>query len=130
MFSLFIVEEISKHKGPPVFTQEERYKMVKAIKWVDEIVPGAPYVTTLETLDKYNCDFCVHGSEYPSFLQCIVVFFWRLNELSSGFLNKIFKFIFLRIYHFVLFACKFPVHSPQYFYNVEGHGDKAMEIRV
>ncbi|KAM4692630.1 ethanolamine-phosphate cytidylyltransferase [Rhinophrynus dorsalis] len=56
-------EEISRHKGPPVFTQEERYKMVRAIKWVDEIVPGAPYVTTLETLDKYNCDFCVHGND-------------------------------------------------------------------
>ncbi|XP_044528106.1 ethanolamine-phosphate cytidylyltransferase isoform X4 [Gracilinanus agilis] len=56
-------EEIAKHKGPPVFTQEERYKMVQAIKWVDEIVPGAPYVTALETLDKYNCDFCVHGND-------------------------------------------------------------------
>ncbi|KAJ0033267.1 hypothetical protein NQD34_000374 [Periophthalmus magnuspinnatus] len=55
--------EISKHKGPPVFTQEERYKMVRAIKWVDEIVEGAPYVTTLETLDKYNCDYCVHGDD-------------------------------------------------------------------
>uniref|UniRef100_A0A3Q4I2D9 ethanolamine-phosphate cytidylyltransferase n=1 Tax=Neolamprologus brichardi TaxID=32507 RepID=A0A3Q4I2D9_NEOBR len=55
--------EISKHKGPPVFTQEERYKMVRAIKWVDEVVQGAPYVTTLETLDKYNCDFCVHGDD-------------------------------------------------------------------
>jgi len=40
--------------------------MVKAIKWVDEIAPGAPYVTTLETLDKYNCDFCVHGGEWYS----------------------------------------------------------------
>ncbi|XP_005069859.1 ethanolamine-phosphate cytidylyltransferase isoform X5 [Mesocricetus auratus] len=56
-------EEIAKHKGPPVFTQEERYKMVQAIKWVDEVVPAAPYVTTLETLDKYNCDFCVHGND-------------------------------------------------------------------
>lgn len=56
-------EEISKHKGPPVFTQEERYKMVKAIKWVDQVVEGAPYVTTLDTLDKYNCDFCVHGGK-------------------------------------------------------------------
>ncbi|MBN3313524.1 PCY2 cytidylyltransferase, partial [Atractosteus spatula] len=56
-------EEIAKHKGPPVFTQAERYKMVRAIKWVDEIVEGAPYVTTLETLDKYNCDFCVHGDD-------------------------------------------------------------------
>ncbi|XP_077427137.1 ethanolamine-phosphate cytidylyltransferase isoform X1 [Vanacampus margaritifer] len=55
--------EISKHKGPPVFTQEERYKMVRAIKWVDEIVEGAPYVTTLDTLDQFNCDFCVHGDD-------------------------------------------------------------------
>ncbi|KAK8729107.1 hypothetical protein OTU49_008629 [Cherax quadricarinatus] len=56
-------EEISKHKGPPVFTQQERYKMVRAIKWVDEVIEGAPYVTTIETLDKYNCDFCVHGDD-------------------------------------------------------------------
>ncbi|XP_048847168.1 ethanolamine-phosphate cytidylyltransferase-like isoform X3 [Brienomyrus brachyistius] len=56
-------DEISKHKGPPVFTQAERYKMVRAIKWVDEIVEEAPYVTTLETLDKYTCDFCVHGDD-------------------------------------------------------------------
>ena len=45
-------EEITKHKGPPVFNQEERYRMVRAIKWVDEVVEAAPYVTTLETLDK------------------------------------------------------------------------------
>jgi len=56
-------EEITKHKGPPVFTEEERYKMVRGIKWVDEVVENAPYVTTLETLDKYNCDFCVHGDD-------------------------------------------------------------------
>lgn len=37
--------------------------MVKAIKWVDEVVEDAPYVTILETLDKYDCDFCVHGGE-------------------------------------------------------------------
>ena len=29
--------EISKHKGPPVFNELERYKMVRAIKWVDEV---------------------------------------------------------------------------------------------
>ncbi|XP_039950605.1 ethanolamine-phosphate cytidylyltransferase isoform X1 [Bactrocera neohumeralis] len=56
-------EEITKHKGPPVFTEEERVKMVKGIKWVDEVVLGAPYVTTLEVLDEYNCDFCVHGDD-------------------------------------------------------------------
>jgi len=56
-------EEIAKHKGPPVFNNEERYKITRGIKWVDEVVEDAPYVTTLETLDKYNCDFCVHGDD-------------------------------------------------------------------
>lgn len=37
--------------------------MVSGIKWVDEVVEGAPYVSTLETLDQYDCDFCVHGGE-------------------------------------------------------------------
>ncbi|GAB6025914.1 Ethanolamine-phosphate cytidylyltransferase [Chamberlinius hualienensis] len=56
-------EEITKHKGPPVFNQQERYKMVRAIKWVNEVVEDAPYITTVETLNKYNCDFCVHGDD-------------------------------------------------------------------
>ncbi|GFT23407.1 ethanolamine-phosphate cytidylyltransferase [Nephila pilipes] len=56
-------EEITKHKGPPVFTEQERYKMVRAVKWVDEVVEGAPYITTIETLDKYSCDFCVHADD-------------------------------------------------------------------
>lgn len=32
-----LIEEISKHKGPPVFNEQERYKMVRAIKWVDQV---------------------------------------------------------------------------------------------
>lgn len=56
-------EEVRKHKGPPVYTEEERYKMVRAIKWVDQVVEAAPYVTTLETLEEYGCDFCVHGDD-------------------------------------------------------------------
>ena len=55
--------EIMKHKGRPVMNEKDRYKMVRAIKWVDEIVEDAPYVTSLETMDKYNCDFCVHGDD-------------------------------------------------------------------
>ncbi|VDM52080.1 unnamed protein product [Angiostrongylus costaricensis] len=56
-------EEISLHKGPPLFTEQERYRMVESIKWVDEVVEDAPYVTTVETLNRYDCDFCVHGDD-------------------------------------------------------------------
>lgn len=41
--------------------------MVRACKWADEVVEGAPYLATLDTLDKYNCDFCVHGEDVSSF---------------------------------------------------------------
>jgi ethanolamine-phosphate cytidylyltransferase len=56
-------EEITKHKGPPVFNEQERYRMVRGIKWVDEVVEGAPYTTSVDTLDQYNCDYCVHGND-------------------------------------------------------------------
>jgi ethanolamine-phosphate cytidylyltransferase len=56
-------EEITKNKGPTVLKNAERYAAVRACKWVDEVVEDAPYLTTLEYLDKYQCDFCVHGDD-------------------------------------------------------------------
>ena len=29
----------------------------------DQVVEGAPYVTTVETLDAHSADFCVHGND-------------------------------------------------------------------
>jgi ethanolamine-phosphate cytidylyltransferase len=51
--------------------------MVRAIKWVDQVVENAPYVTTLETLQEYNCEFCVHGDDITvkNKLQKIILFF-------------------------------------------------------
>ncbi|KAF7272413.1 hypothetical protein GWI33_014800 [Rhynchophorus ferrugineus] len=56
-------EEIKNHKRQPVYTEEERLKMVRAIKWVDEVVEDVPYITTLDTMDKHNCDVCVHADD-------------------------------------------------------------------
>ncbi|CAJ0836537.1 4946_t:CDS:2 [Entrophospora sp. SA101] len=55
--------EIEAHKGPTVMKEEERYAAVAACKWVDLVVPNAPYFTSLEMLDQFNCDFCVHGDD-------------------------------------------------------------------
>ena len=43
--------------------QEDRYRAARACKWVDEVVEGAPYVTSLQVLRKYNVDYCVHGDD-------------------------------------------------------------------
>ncbi|KAI8377779.1 uncharacterized protein BYT42DRAFT_571666 [Radiomyces spectabilis] len=55
--------EIAKNKGPTVMKEQERYAAVAACKWADEVVPDAPYNTTVEILQKYNIDFCVHGDD-------------------------------------------------------------------
>lgn len=43
--------------------EEERYAAVRACQWADEVVENAPYTTSLEFMDKYQCDFCVHGDD-------------------------------------------------------------------
>lgn len=57
----FLSADITKYKGPPVFTEEQRYKMMRGVKWVDEVVEGSTYFPTSETLRKHNCDFAAHG---------------------------------------------------------------------
>lgn len=55
--------DITANKGIPVTKEEERYAAVSACKWVDMVVPNAPYVTSLEIMDKYDCQYCVHGDD-------------------------------------------------------------------
>lgn len=56
-------EEITKHKGPPIMTNDERVRMFKACKWVDEVVGDLPYVPTLDLLDTVNCKYIGHGDD-------------------------------------------------------------------
>ncbi|RDD45264.1 Ethanolamine-phosphate cytidylyltransferase [Trichoplax sp. H2] len=56
-------EEIAKNKGPPVLTLDERAKLLGSVRWVDQVVINAPYSTSVKTLDKFGCDFCVHSED-------------------------------------------------------------------
>ncbi|KAM0874777.1 hypothetical protein ACQ4PT_037228 [Festuca glaucescens] len=49
-------------KGRTVMTEEERYESLRHCKWVDEVIPDAPWVVTEEFLDKHNIDFVAHDS--------------------------------------------------------------------
>jgi len=43
-------------------TEEERYESLRHCKWVDEVIPDAPWVVTEEFLNKHNIDFVAHDS--------------------------------------------------------------------
>ncbi|KAF8035225.1 hypothetical protein BT93_C1291 [Corymbia citriodora subsp. variegata] len=51
-----------KFKGKTVMTAEERYESLRHCKWVDEVIPDAPWVVTKEFLDKHNIDFVAHDA--------------------------------------------------------------------
>ncbi|KAF8007590.1 hypothetical protein BT93_K1556 [Corymbia citriodora subsp. variegata] len=59
--------EIVVNKGPPVTPLKERMIMVNAVKWVDEVIPDAPYAITEEFMkklfDEYHIDYIIHGDD-------------------------------------------------------------------
>ena len=59
--------EIKRCKGPPVCDELERIEMVKACKWVDDVIGDVPYEVTDaftdELFEKYGVDYVVHGDD-------------------------------------------------------------------
>lgn len=59
--------EILRCKGPPVLNERERYLLVDAVKWVDEVVKGVPYDLSPEFVEelftKHKIDYIIHGDD-------------------------------------------------------------------
>ncbi|XP_031102044.1 choline-phosphate cytidylyltransferase 2-like [Ipomoea triloba] len=55
-------ETTHRFKGKTVMTAEERYESLRHCKWVDEVIPGAPWVINQEFLDKHRIDFVAHDA--------------------------------------------------------------------
>ncbi|XP_062201285.1 choline-phosphate cytidylyltransferase 2-like isoform X1 [Phragmites australis] len=51
-----------RYKGKTVMTQDERYESLRHCKWVDEVIPDAPWVLTQEFIDKHQIDYAVHDA--------------------------------------------------------------------
>ena len=45
--------------------QEERYELLKHIKWIDEIAYDVPYCPSLQTLENVKADYVIHGDDIP-----------------------------------------------------------------
>ncbi|ROV99564.1 hypothetical protein VPNG_07702 [Cytospora leucostoma] len=59
-------ESILENKGPTVMNLDERLAAVDACRWVTRSVPRAPYVTQLEWITHYGCQYVVHGDDITS----------------------------------------------------------------
>lgn len=56
-------QEILRCKGPPVMKHSERKAIAQACKWVDEVADEVEYYVTLDILQRYQCDYVVHGDD-------------------------------------------------------------------
>jgi len=59
-------EVIRTCKAPPVILQDERYAILKHLKWIDEMVYDVPYTPDVKTLERAQADFCIHGDDMPT----------------------------------------------------------------
>jgi len=59
-------EGIIQCKGPPIFNQEERIKLVESCRWIQRIQPDLEYDMNPGIIAKYGCDYWIHGED-PTF---------------------------------------------------------------
>ncbi|XP_021713827.1 choline-phosphate cytidylyltransferase 2-like [Chenopodium quinoa] len=51
-----------KYKGKTVMNEAERYESLRHCKWVDEVIPDAPWVVDQEFLDAHKIDYVAHDA--------------------------------------------------------------------
>ena len=57
-------ELVIAHKRKPILTMEERVACVAGCRYVDEVLPNAPWVTDRSWIENHNINLVVHGSDY------------------------------------------------------------------
>jgi cytidyltransferase-like protein len=56
-------EVVAAYKRQPIMTHEERVAVVRSCRYVDEVVPAAPDVVTLQFLRDHDISVVVHGDD-------------------------------------------------------------------
>ncbi|KAI0790946.1 hypothetical protein C8Q75DRAFT_758594 [Abortiporus biennis] len=56
-------EQCQEHKSKTVMTHAERCESVRHCRWVDEVVPDAPWVIDEAFLQKYKIDYVAHDED-------------------------------------------------------------------
>ena len=57
-------DAVLAHKRKAILTMEERVACIAGCRYVDEVLPNAPWVTDRGWIEKHNINLVVHGSDY------------------------------------------------------------------
>ncbi|MEU2334570.1 adenylyltransferase/cytidyltransferase family protein [Streptomyces sp. NPDC013172] len=56
-------EVVARYKRKPIMTLAERVAVIEACRYVDVVLPNAPYRVTIGFLDLHGIDVVVHGDD-------------------------------------------------------------------
>jgi choline-phosphate cytidylyltransferase len=56
-------EQVTQHKFKCIMGHAERCEAVRHCRWVDQVVPEAPWVIDAAFMEKYNIDYVAHDEE-------------------------------------------------------------------
>ena len=57
-------EIASQYKRAPIMNMHERMEVVKACRYVDEVIPNAPLCPNKEWFNKHQIDIVAHGDDF------------------------------------------------------------------
>lgn len=68
------------YKREPIFSDDDRYKLLKACRYVDQIIFNPPLIVTKEFIEQYSIDLVVHGFSDMSDLKKQQPFFEQIKD--------------------------------------------------
>ena len=57
-------DDLVSYKRRPILTMEERVASVAGCRYVDEVIPNAPFALDRDWIEKHNIDLVVHGDDF------------------------------------------------------------------
>ncbi|PZC41921.1 MAG: ethanolamine-phosphate cytidylyltransferase/choline-phosphate cytidylyltransferase [Chloroflexi bacterium] len=55
---------VEGYKRSPIMTMQERIDTVSSCRYVDEVIPDAPFIIDQKWIDTHNIDLVVHGDDF------------------------------------------------------------------
>jgi choline-phosphate cytidylyltransferase len=56
-------KDVLETKGPSLLNCKERCEIIKHCKFVDKVIPDAPYALRKDFVEEIGCDFWAHGDD-------------------------------------------------------------------
>ena len=95
-------EDVAKYKRKPIQTMSEREEIVKACRYVDEVILNAPNVTTKEFLKSINCDMIagitcncgniMHDSQYDDVKDIFIDFGYTPGVSTTDLIERCYQY--------------------------------------